>query len=229
MRTYIISLFCSVGIILGTFGCSGPSGPAHNEIRLTQSGLQGVKKIAVVVEQKHNFEVIHSRATTNIGAPLLLGGLAGVEIASGIDEGKDKNQTALMAKAIQDVCCPSLFIESLSPLSEPTRFDKVYILPDANQKVSLSDYDAVVTFTIARWGLRLIERETDKVAAFVELDAKMVRTRDANTIWDQREVIIGDRRENLATYSADSNMLRNELRETIKKAGFQMSNALIYQ
>lgn len=224
MRTLITSLCCSVVMILGAFGC----GPAHKDIRLTQNEMQSIKKIAIAVKQKHNFEVIHSRATAD-GTAAVLFGLVGATIASGIDEGEDKDKAALMTNAIEDVCCPSIFIESLSPLFETTRFDKVYILPDANQKASLSDYDAVVTFSIDRWGLRLIEHMADKLAAFVEMDAKMVRAKDKKTIWDQREVIIGERRENLEMYSTNGEMLRNELRETIKKAGFQMANALIYQ
>ncbi len=53
MRTYIISLCCSVAMIFGVFGC----GPTHKkDIILTQSDLQYVKRVAVIVEQKHNFE-----------------------------------------------------------------------------------------------------------------------------------------------------------------------------
>jgi hypothetical protein len=190
--------------------------------------MQGIRKIAVVVEQKHNFEVIHSRATAD-GTAAVMFGLVGATIASGIDEGEDKDRAALVATAVQDVCCPAIFKESLKPLCESTRFEKVYILPDAKQKEDLSGYDAVVTFNIDRWGLRLLDRTADKVAAFVELNVKMVRIKDKKTIWDQREVIIGDRKESFGIFSTNVELLRSELSETIKKAGFQMANSLIYQ
>jgi hypothetical protein len=211
-------------MIVGAMGC----GPANKDIRLTQGEMQGIKKIAVIIEQKHNFEVIHSRAKANAGAAAMFG-LVGAAVASGIDEGADKDKVAAVASAVQDVCCPAIFIGGLKPLLESTRFDKIYIVPDASQKVDLSDYDAVVTFTIDRWGLRLVERETESVSAFVEMDVKMVRAKDKKTIWDQREVIVGDRRENFMTYKTNGEMLRNELRDTIKKAGAQMANALVYQ
>jgi len=210
-------------MIISAMGC----GPAK-EIRLNQGDLQDVKKIAVVVQEKHGFEVIHSRAKANATAAALFG-VAGAAIAGGIDEGKDKDMAATVAPAVKDMSCSAIFVESLVPLLKSEKYEKVYIVPDANQKKDLSGYDAVVTFTIDKWGLRLVEREASNVAAFVELDIKMVKTKDSKTIWDQREVIVGDRREGFLMFSNNSELLRGELKETIKKAGFQMSNSLIYQ
>jgi hypothetical protein len=225
MRTPVIGLCFLVVMPLGLVGC----GAAHKDVRLTPGQMQGVKKIAVATEQKHDFEVFYSRTKADYGVPVVLGGLVGGAIANGAVEGQDKDATSLMAGSVKDVRCPSIFVESLAPLSASTRFEKVYMVPEASQKAGLSDYDAVVTFTIATWGLRLVERDNDKVAAFVELDVEMVRGTDKKVIWDQREVIVGDRRETLATYTADGEALRKELRETIKRAGFQMANTLIYQ
>jgi hypothetical protein len=206
----------------------------ESKTKVAQKELQGVKKVAVVVEQNHNFEVMQSRAKTNYGLFYALGGVPGMAIAHGIDKGKDMNEAAPMMSAVQDVCCSSIFTESLAPLFEPNRPGRIYILTGENQKINLSDYDAVVTFTIDRWGLRLTELATnnpaaDKLASFVKVYAKMVSSKNKKTIWKRKELITGDRHENLTTFTANSEMLRNELRETIKKAGVQMSNALIQQ
>ncbi|MGA2915064.1 MAG: hypothetical protein ABSE89_03465 [Sedimentisphaerales bacterium] len=225
-RTFIISFMCSVALI---FGASVHAAENKKNVNLTENDLKGIKKVAIVVEQKRDFELLYHRAMTAYGTASLLGGVGfdGDAIAHGIDKGKDKKAAAPMLDAVADVCCSSIFIESLSPLKKSTRFESIYI-PDTNQKKNLSDYDATVTFTIDRWGLRLVEREANKVAAFVELEVKMVSSKDKSTIWNQREVIIGSRKETPQTFAADGKMLNDELRRTIKKAGLQMANALIY-
>jgi len=227
MKNLIIRICCCVALLFGAAGCGSEN---KTSISLTQSGLQGVKKIAVVVEQKNDFEVIHYRATTNYRVAYFAGGLAGDAIAHGVDKDKDKKEALPMIKAVEDVCCSSIFIESLAPLFEPNRTDRVYILTNTNpkQKTNLSEYDAVLTFTIDRWGLRLIELGTEKLAGFVKVYAKMVNTKDKKIIWKQKELIIGERRETVSTYTTNSEMLRNEMRETIKKTGFQMANALMF-
>jgi hypothetical protein len=221
----VIIICCSIALI---FGSTGRAAENKKNVSLTENDLKGIKKVAIAVEQKRDFEVIHWRAKTAYGTSSLLGGFEGDAIAHGIDKGKDKKEAEPMIEAIKDVCCPAIFIESLSPVKDSNHFEKVYIQVDTNQKTNLSDYDAAITFTIDRWGLRLVEREADKVAAFVELEAKMVRTKDKRTIWNQREVIVGSRKETVAAFSADSNMLCEEMHETIQKAGLQMANALIY-
>lgn len=220
-KILFVSLFCC---FLPTF-----SPAMASERNLTQNDMKGIKKISINVEQKREFELIYHRAMTAYGTASLLGavGYDGDAIAHGIDKSKDKKAAEPMMDAVKDVCCASIFTESLSPLKESNHFDKVNILPETNQKKNVSDYDATVTFNIDRWGLRLVEREANKVAAFVELEVKMVKNKDKSTIWNQRQVVIGSRKETVQTFAADSKMLNDELRETIKKAGLQMANNLL--
>ena len=214
--------------IILIFGASVSGSENKKNDSLTENDLKGIKKVAIVVEQKRDFELLYHRAKTAYGTASLLGGFEGDAIAHGIDKGKDKKAAEPMIEAVKDVCCSPIFIESLSPLKKSTRFETVNILSDANQKTNLSDYDATVTFTINRWGLRLVEREANNVAAFVEVESKMVTSKSKKPVWENREVIIGSRKETPQTFAADGKMLREELQATIKKAGLQMSNVLIY-
>jgi len=237
MKNLIISLSCFVALLLGASGCLETKTDSgyivESKTKVAPNELQGVKKVAVIVEQNHNFEVMKSRAKTSglWGAGL---GISGMAIAHGIDKGKDMNEAAPMMSAVQDVCCTSIFTESLAPLFEPNRPDRIYTLIGANQQINLSDYDAVVTFTIDRWGLRLMELANknpaaDKLAGFVKVYAKMVSTKDEKIIWKRKELVDGERRETVSAYTTNSEMLHNELKDTIKKAGVRMSNALIQQ
>jgi hypothetical protein len=217
----VIIICCSLTLIF----CAAVRAGEKNK-SLTENDLKGIKKIAIVIEEKRpNFEVLHWRAKTAYGTASLLGGFEGDAIAHGIDKGKDANEASLMNPG--DIKCSAVFKESLEPLNNSKRFEKVYIASGENKK-GLSDYDAVLTFTVNRWGLRLVERENEKLAAFVELKAEMVKAGEKKPVWDERQVIVGNNRRTVAEFTADSNMLNSELKDTIKKAGVQMSNALIY-
>jgi len=221
-------LFRNVIIIccwLLLFFVSSVNASDKKEKSLTENDLKGITKIAIVIEQKRPaFEVLHWRAKTAYGISSL-GGFAGDAIAHGIDKDKDSNEAALMNPG--DIQCSAIFKESLEPLNNSKKFEKVYITSGENKK-ELSDYDAVLTFTINRWGLRLVERENEKLSAFVELKAEMVSAKEKKPVWDERQVIVGNKRQTVAEFTADSNMLNSELQDAIKKAGTQMSNALIY-
>ncbi len=224
MRTFIYSFLLSLVILTCIIGC----GPVHTNVSPEPGQLLNIKKLAVVVNQKGDFEVVHSRATANATAAVMFG-LIGAAVAGGIDEGEDKDRAAILASSIGDLSCRSLFVNSLSNISSASRFETVQILSKKPDKNTQSQFDAIVTFEIEKWGLRLVEREADELAGFVELNMNMTTTADSKTIWDQRHVIMGQGRERLTTYSHNSELLRNELRQTIEQAASRMINLLIYQ
>lgn len=224
MRTFTCTFLLLLIILPNIIGC----GPVHKNISPEPGQLDNIKKLAVVVDQKSDFEVFHSRATGDLVATAIFG-VIGAAVASGINEGEDKDRAAQLAPFVSELSCRSLFVNSLASLQLNSRFETVQILPDKSDKQTQSQFDAVVTFEIQKWGLRLIDRETDKLSGFVELNMHMTTTADNKTIWDQRHVIIGQGRERLSTYSLNAELLRNELRQTIEQAGSRMVNLLIYQ
>ncbi len=200
---------------------------SDKEVPLTQKSLQDIRKITIIVEQKRpDFEVFHWRAKTAYGTASLLGGFEGDAIAHGIDKGKDKKEAEPMLDSVKDISCSALFAESLAPLKDSNQFE--IEMKSQQEEKSLSGYDAAVNFIIKRWGLRLVEREAEKLAAFVELEAKMTRPNEKKPIWNQRHVIVGSRKETVDVFTSDQKMLRDELQATIKKAGMQMSNEILY-
>lgn len=224
MRTFICVFLLSLITLTGIVGC----GPAHKNLSPEPGQLRDIKKLAVVVEQKGDFEVIHSRATADSTAGVMFG-LIGVAIAGGIDEGEDKDRAAKLAPSISELSCCSLFANSLAAISSASRFETVQILSEKPDKNTQSKFDAVVTFEIQKWGLRIVASETGELSGFVELNMNMKTTADNKTIWDQRHVVIGQGQELFNTYSLNAELLRNELRQTIEQAASRMSNLLIYQ
>ncbi len=200
---------------------------ADKEISLTGKNLQSIKKVAVIVEEKRpDFEVFHWRAKTAYGTASLLGGFEGDAIAHGIDKDKDKKEAAPMLDSVKDISCSSLFTESLTPLKDANQF--TIEMKSETEEKGLSGYDAVLKFTIKRWGLRLVEREAERLAAFVELTVEMKKANEKKPIWNQRYVVVGSSKETVDVFTADTKMLNEQLQETIKKAGLQMSLAMLY-
>lgn len=220
-----IKLLLVSGILLAVLsGC----GSAHKTLRPTHEEFAAIKSLAVVVKQEKDFEVIYSRATAN-GTGAVLFGVAGAAIGAGIDEGQDKEKAKAMRDAVSGICCQTNFSEALSVLQDNDRFEKVYLAEKQPIAELLNEYDAVVTFTINQWGLRLVEQNKDIMACFVEI---MIAVQDASTrkqVWSERHVVIGQGRDYLRHYMSDAGLLQNELKQTIQETGVRMSNLLIYQ
>ncbi|HAL45044.1 MAG: hypothetical protein A2Y12_05750 [Planctomycetes bacterium GWF2_42_9] len=190
--------------------------------------LNAIKKIVIFVEQKREFEVFHWRAKTAYGTASLLGGFEGDAIAHKIDKDKDTKEAAPMLDSIKDISCSEMFIESLKPIKESKQFEKVDIKTGEFEKSSLKEYDAAIAFTIKKWGIRLVDRENEKLAGFTELEVKMLKANEKKPIWDQREVVVSGQKQTIEGFTADGKMLNEEVRTAIKKAGAQMSNVLLY-
>lgn len=222
MRNYIILL--SLFFLTSLTGC----GSAHKTLRPEQGQLNNIKTLAVVVEQDKEFEIFYSRANADATGAALFG-VVGVAVGASIDENEDKEKAKLMAPAISNISCKSIFSEALLPLQQNERFEKVEIIKDGFNSDQFKDYDAVVFLAVKKWGLRLVEQRTDTVSGFVEVDIKMQTVPDNKLIWEERQVIAGRSREYLREYISNAELLQNELTQTIKDAGSRMSNLLIYQ
>lgn len=213
-----------LGILAITFaGC----GSAQKSQRPAHEEFAKIKSLAIVVKQERDFEVIYNRATANATSAALFG-LAGAAITASIDEGKDKERAEQMAQAVSEICCHSDFAAGLAALEQNARFEKIFVVDDPKEPLALGEYDAVVTFTIKQWGLRLVEQRQDAMAGFMEIDMK-VQDAAKKAIWDERHVVIGQGREYLRKYMTDASLVQNELKQTIQDAGMRMSNLLIYQ
>lgn len=211
-------------MLMALTGC----GSAHKTVRPDQDQLKAIKTLAVLIDQDTEFEVVYSRATAD-GTGAVLFGVVGAAIGASIDEGEDREKAESMATAVEKIDFYSIFSDALTPLEKNGPFQEVTILDGSSSLKSLDSYDAVVTFTIDQWGLRLVEQKRDLVSGFVELEMKMKTYPDQKIIWDERHVVLGQGREYLRKYMSDSELLQNEMVQTIQATADRMSNLLIYQ
>lgn len=203
-------------------------GPVHKQIRPTADNLDRLKKLAIVIPTEPDFTVIYHRAKAT-AAPGALFGLVGAAVASGYNESLDNKKTELIDPYLDKFSCRLIFVESVrKTLNDARRFTAIQVFDKEIKSKDVHQYDAVVTFSIQNWGLRLADRENDKMAAFIELEVKMIQTSDGRVIWDEREVVLGNGRHPFELYQEDKQLVQNDLEETVEEAGFRTANLLIY-
>jgi hypothetical protein len=90
------------------------------------------------------------------------------------------------------------------------------------------NFDAVLTFDIKTWGLRLPNQNEERLAPFIELETTLRRSSDNQTLWNMHDTFLGQKRTYFSEYKEDGPMLRKELKDTVASAGSRMAMKIIY-
>jgi len=202
-------------------------GPVHKSVGPTTESMNEIQSLAIIVPSAPNFTVIYERAKAT-NAPAVFFGLIGAAIASGHNESLDNKKANLLSPYLDSFSCRSIFLQSLQDiLNETHRFTEIKVF-DRSLEAKDVLQDVTVIFHIANWGIRLVDREKDHMRAFVELHVKMIRTEDGKVLWDDREVVMGQRCRALKSYQEDKKLLPNDLKEACSDAGSRIASMLIY-
>jgi len=203
-------------------------GPVHQSIQPTADDIRSLKRIAVVIPNDGEFIVLLDRATAT-PAPAVLFGLVGAAIASAHNASRDTEKMTALNPHLTDFSARATFAETFGQtLNVSGRQNNVYLLeapPDDNES---KNFDAVLTFNILTWGLRLPNRDEERLAPFIELETTLRRSSDNQTLWDMHDTFLGQKRTFFSDYKEDAPMLRKELKETVANAGARMATKIIY-
>lgn len=204
-------------------------GPVNKAVRPTATEMNKVKRLAVCVPGEGPFTVIDERAKAT-ATPVILFGLVGAMVASAHNQQSDSDKAKTLGANLEGISCRPLFIGALKEaLTEYNRYTDADLLDTELKPEGMSKYDAVVTFQINSWGLRLVERsQGELMKPFVEVHARMVIP-GGQTLWEEREVFAGSGRNSLSAYQYEKGLLKKDMEEAIKGAGRKMAVALIYQ
>lgn len=203
-------------------------GPVHKSVRPTTENINKIKSLALIVPTEPNFTVIYDRAKATNAAALFFG-LLGAAVASAHNEALDNKKAELISSYLDKVSCRSIFLESLhKALNSAGRFTEIKIFDKELESRNIFQ-DAVVTFRIQNWGIRLADRERDHMSAFIELEIKMIQTQNNQVLWDEHEVVLGQGRHPFGSYQKNKELLQSDLKVTCEEAGSRMANILIYQ
>lgn len=220
----LLRVILSFGILILT-AC----GPVHLTLDPRADALREVKKLAVVVADDGSFTVIRERATAT-GAPAALFGLVGAAVAAAYNAQLDRSAAEALSPHLGGFSSRSELAGILArALKESARFSEVQMLDQEPTAAEARKYDAVLTIRIVNWGLRApAPTESARLAAFAELQIRMVRVSNSETLWEEQDTVVGQGRYGLATYQQDRNLLRQELQDTIEKAGYRVATQLLY-
>jgi hypothetical protein len=69
--------------------------------------------------------------------------------------------------------------------------DNVYLLEAPPQNNEGKNFDAVLTFNVLSWGLRLPNRDEERLAPFIELETTLNRYSDNQTLWNMHDTFLG--------------------------------------
>ena len=220
-----LKYLCYVILIIGISNCGGP---LRQQVRPTPDNIEKVKKLAIIIPAEPDLTVIDEQwKSGGISTAFLC-----LPLAAAITQNQkslDSKKAKLITSRLAEFSCRSNFIESLyKTLNCSGRFMEVKVFNKPLTSKDTYQYDAVVTFCIQNWGLRKVDRYSEKMAAFVELEVKMIQTRDKRMLWHEHDVALGRGRHPFESYQKDSELLQNDLKETIEEAGSRMANMLIY-
>src|SRR5687767_6279957 len=199
---------------------------AQEPLRPTATALTDVRTIAVVVPTDGTFIVIRERARAT-ATPALLFGVAGAAVAAAHNKSADDGERDKLALHVAGLSSRTVFIESFRKAIAAEGMRTVTVLGTEPDAATLRSYDGVLRLVLHEWGLRLAPAAgVERMAPFVEVRTTMVRTKDATSVWDEREVILGPGRHELSALHADHALVRAEITDTLERAGLRVGRQL---
>jgi hypothetical protein len=203
-------------------------GPVNKPIRPTATQMDNLKRIAICIPQEGSFTVIDERAKAT-ATPAVMFGLSGVIAAAIYNYHTDAEKAKAISSNLEGISCRALFIDSFKDsLSQYNRFTETVFFENELKQEDASKYDAVVTFTIESWGLRLMERsQGDLMKPYLEIHSRMLNSK-GQTLWDERDILAGNGRNSLSSYQYEKGLFQKDMEEAIKEAGRKMAINLIY-
>lgn len=201
---------------------------AHEPLRPTTTALTDVRTIAVVVPTDGSFIVIRERAKAT-ATPAVLFGVVGAAVAAAHNKSADDGERDKLAPHVAGLSTRTVFIESFRKAIATDRARTVTVLGTEPDAATLRSYDGVLRVVLHEWGFRLAPAAgVERMAPFVEVRTTMVRTKDATSVWDERDVILGPGRHELSALHADHALVRTAITDTLEKAGLRVGTQLLY-
>lgn len=215
-------------LLLLLLALSVACGPVHQAIQPSPEDVRALKRVAVFIPKDGEFAIFFDRATAT-ATPAILFGLVGAAIASAHNQSRDTEKMTALNPHLTGFSPRATFAEAFSRTLKNYNRQSDFQLFDGSQgEKDLKNIDAIVTFNIKTWGLRLANQTDDRLAAFVEIETTLVRSNDSKTLWNMHDTFLGQKRAYFSDFKENGPVLRDELRETVGNAGTRMATKMIY-
>ena len=182
-------------------------------------GAEGppAKSVAISTGQVASFEVNFSRVT-GAATGAAIAGLVGAAIQEGKHTKDDAAKTREVATKLAHPECDTPMIRAATDALVAGGF----AIDDAGA-------GARAVLFIQDCGLRLTDRSSDVVAAFVNVRLEYSPPGAAKPAWKEDITITGREQRAYSEFAKQDGLAQHELDETLKRAGVRVANKIIYQ
>jgi hypothetical protein len=148
----------------------------------------------------------------------------------GINHVSEEGRATAADPQLQGIAPGTVVAEAFArTLMATGRFDQVRTLDREPVGEDRRQADALVRLTVPAWGLvRVREGKPELVAAYADVHAQVDVRPTGVAIWEHAEDVTHAERLPLSTFTADGELLRQELTEVLERAGQRLANEFLY-
>jgi hypothetical protein len=212
--------------------------------------LAGVHRLAVMVEGGSAFRVGAEHAMGGVGGvPMFyLGGsgLGGAIAAAGAllvmlavgllttaamqsaAVAEDASRAATIRPPILELSPRAVAVNTFAQALRSSGRFEIEVVESELAKEQRRHFDAVVLLRFPEWGFQSLRTNDPSLAAFVDVDARMVLAGRSESLWKQKDTVFGHGRQTLDELAADPELVRRELRDALETAGHRLAVELLY-
>lgn len=185
------------------------------------------RKVAIGIESEAEFDVIYHRALTD-ATGVVLGGLIGAGIQSGIESDADAEKRAAIHPHVAEQAWRDVFIRTVTETLAEKDLEPVWIDAGTTPKEGTADMYLVVY--PAKFGFRMVDTTSRMVAAFVEFDAayssKPIPAR--NKSGKEAFYLTDKSRVSYDQLIADTAGINPRVESVLKMAARRLTNKMVY-
>ena len=164
------------------------------------------------------FEVISHRMKP-VGAGIVIGGLIGAAVESGIESSQDNEMKKQLLKAFPDASCSQPLLDAFSAR---LRAEGSFAVEDAKGKSG-----SAVDIAIEECGLHLADTTANQFASYVYLTLKFKPAGAA--AWSEKIQVSGRNRYSFDEFVNQAGLVQSELEDVLKRAGARAADKIIYK
>jgi hypothetical protein len=148
----------------------------------------------------------------------------------GINYVSEEGRATATAPQLQGIAPGAVVAEAFArTLMATGRFDQVRTLDREPVGEDRRQADALVRLTVPAWGLvRVRDGKPELMAAYVDVHAQVDVRPTGVAVWEHDEDVTHAERLPLQTFTADGELLRQELMEVLERAGQRLANEFLY-
>lgn len=214
-RIHLIAVVAAT--VLTAYACStGYIAPSTEQ-------FANIRRLAIVMGEEPDFTLIfHQTKSTAVESIPILYAIAYIYY-----ESMDSELAKIITPA-PGFSCRLVYLESFcSILNDSRRFASVDVFNDQISSEKVKRYEAVIRFTISKWGVQLVDEGVVTLRPFIEIEAEMIRSSNNSVIWKERQMFVNKLGHTFEFYVENKMVLQEEIREATVKVSQRMAQLIL--